>query len=182
MEQMTVTKDMKIGDVVQKYPQSADVMLNYGLHCIGCHVNQYETIEQGAAGHGMPQEQIEKMVSEINEALKAAPKKDEFGISPKAAEKLKEISKQQDKEGHGLRVRIKPGGCAGFQYEMGFVENPEDDDKVFEKDNVKVFIDPESFELLGGANLDYVDSLQGAGFKIDNPNFSSSCGCGNSHG
>lgn len=64
-----VTKTTTLGEAVQKFPESAEVMMNYGLHCIGCHVAAWETIEQGALGHGMTKKEIDKMVEEINEAV-----------------------------------------------------------------------------------------------------------------
>ena len=65
-----ITKDMTLGDVVMKYPEAAQVMLKYGLHCIGCHVAAHETIEQGAKAHGLEDAQIEKMVREMNDVAK----------------------------------------------------------------------------------------------------------------
>ena len=65
-----ITKDMTLGDVVMKYPEAAQVMLRYGLHCIGCHVAAHETIEQGAKAHGLEDAQIEKMVREMNDIAK----------------------------------------------------------------------------------------------------------------
>ena len=61
-----VTKDMTLGEVINRYPKVAEVMLKYGLHCIGCHVGTFETIEQGALAHGMSEEQLTEMVDEIN--------------------------------------------------------------------------------------------------------------------
>lgn len=65
-----ITKDMTLGEVVKKYPKIAEVMLKYGLHCIGCHVAAWETIEQGALGHGMSKKDLEKMVKEMNNVAK----------------------------------------------------------------------------------------------------------------
>ena len=64
---MTITKDMTFGEVIQKFPKTAQVMLKYGLHCIGCAVSNYESIEQGAAAHGLSEEDLEKMLKEMNE-------------------------------------------------------------------------------------------------------------------
>jgi len=65
-EKQAVTKDTLLGEVVAKHPRAAFVMLQYGLHCIGCHVSVYETIEQGCAGHGMPKETMEEMIADVN--------------------------------------------------------------------------------------------------------------------
>jgi len=65
-----INRDMTLGETVQRFPQSADVMMRYGLHCIGCHVAFWETIEQGAQGHGMGSKEIDKMIEEINATIK----------------------------------------------------------------------------------------------------------------
>lgn len=79
-----------------------------------------------------------------------------------------------------LRVGVKPGGCSGFSYEMFFDTERNEDDIISEYGDVSVAVDPESMEMLGGAEIDYRDGLQGAGFAINNPNVDRSCGCGNS--
>jgi len=65
-QEQYVTRDMMIGDVVQEYPKAAFVMIQYGLHCIGCHVSAYETIEQGCLGHGMPPHVLDEMLEDVN--------------------------------------------------------------------------------------------------------------------
>ena len=69
MQKNKVDKNMTLGEVVQKYPKSAEIMMKYGLHCIGCHVAAWETIEQGAQVHGMDRKEVDKMVEEINSAI-----------------------------------------------------------------------------------------------------------------
>lgn len=69
MTKQEVDKNMTLGEVVQKFPESAEIMMNYGLHCIGCHVAAWETIEQGALGHGMNEKESDKMIEEINVAI-----------------------------------------------------------------------------------------------------------------
>jgi hybrid cluster-associated redox disulfide protein len=64
-----ISRDMSIGEVVQKYPSTAPIIMSYGLHCVGCHVAAWETLEQGCRGHGMPEEMIDEMIAEINEYL-----------------------------------------------------------------------------------------------------------------
>lgn len=81
---------------------------------------------------------------------------------------------------YGLRVFVAGGGCSGLQYGMALEAEARPYDNVIEKSGVKVFIDPTSMMYLGGATIDYEDSIMGGGFKIDNPNAVSSCGCGTS--
>jgi iron-sulfur cluster assembly accessory protein len=79
-----------------------------------------------------------------------------------------------------LRVSVEGGGCSGFQYKFDLVEKPSPDDLVIERDQARVLVDPVSLEFLNGAEIDFVDSLIGAAFKIHNPNVTASCGCGTS--
>ena len=184
-----ITKDMTMGEIIEKYPFAAEVMLSYGLHCVGCHVNPYETLEKGALGHGMSDEEITSLLQELNDIAKTH-KEDvkeavdlsdaKITITKFAAEKVSELMKSQHKEGYGLRVTVVSGGCSGKMYAMDFEKTPVDDDFVFEENGVKVFVDPKSMEFLNGTNIDYTEGLQGAGFKLDNPNAKSSCGCGKS--
>jgi iron-sulfur cluster assembly accessory protein len=79
-----------------------------------------------------------------------------------------------------LRVSVEGGGCSGFQYRFDLVSDRAEDDLVIEKDGVRVLVDPVSLGLLTGAEIDYVDELMGATFKVHNPNATASCGCGTS--
>ena len=80
----------------------------------------------------------------------------------------------------GLRVGVLPGGCSGFKYSLNIEEKPLEDDIVIETGGVRCFVDPFSAQYLNGVRIDYIDSLEGSGFKIENPNATGSCGCGHS--
>ncbi|MFN7181740.1 MAG: HesB/IscA family protein [Planctomycetota bacterium] len=102
-------------------------------------------------------------------------------VTSKAVEKIKDILKSENKEGYGLRLAVVGGGCAGFQYYMDFEKEPSQDDIIFEQDDgIKVFVDKRLLTYLDGSTIDYEEGLQGAGFKIDNPNAQGGCGCGKS--
>lgn len=103
-----------------------------------------------------------------------------FTVTEKAAGEIKKLLAAEDFNNAFLRVRIIPGGCSGFSYEMGFDDEMEDSDKIFETDGVKVAIDELSYPYLDGGILDFKDGLQGKGFDISNPNAKGSCGCGES--
>ena len=103
-----------------------------------------------------------------------------FVVTPKAAQMVKTIMKNEGKENAGLRVTVMPGGCAGYTYGLDFAEKAENEDIVLEIEGLKIFINEDIQPLISGAKLDFVESLQGAGFVLDNPNASSSCGCGKS--
>lgn len=80
----------------------------------------------------------------------------------------------------GLRVSVNDGGCSGLQYGMALESSPNTDDKVLELGDIKVFVDPASVDLLDGVTVDFLDSMEGSGFKFENPNATKSCGCGKS--
>lgn len=83
-------------------------------------------------------------------------------------------------EVEGLRVSVSGGGCSGLQYGMALEPAPRGDDTVLEIGGIKVFIDPASAPMLEGVTVDFLDSMEGSGFKFENPNATKSCGCGNS--
>lgn len=101
-------------------------------------------------------------------------------VTDTAAAKIAELVSQEEEQGLFLRVGVRPGGCSGLSYEMFFDSEKSDDDIMTAKDNVEVAVDPASAAYLMGATLDYKDGLQGAGFAINNPNVTKSCGCGSS--
>lgn len=101
-------------------------------------------------------------------------------LTEAAAATVKNLLVQKNVLDHGLRVFVSGGGCSGMQYGMALEEEARPYDHVVEMDGVKVFIDPTSLMYLQGATIDYEDSLMGGGFRIDNPNAVSSCGCGHS--
>ena len=94
--------------------------------------------------------------------------------------KVKEIMTQQDPKPSGLRVGVVGGGCSGFQYSMTFETKSGPMDKVLEFSGLQVFVDTTSLMYLDGTRVDYVETLEAAGFKFDNPNVKSTCGCGSS--
>lgn len=98
-----------------------------------------------------------------------------------AIQKVKEILAQQpDPKPAGLRIAVVGGGCSGFTYSMAFENNPGMLDKIYNFDGLKVFIDQVSLLYLDGASIDYVETVEGSGFKFDNPNVRNTCGCGSS--
>lgn len=101
-------------------------------------------------------------------------------LTDNAAVKVKELLDAEGDATLALRVAVRPGGCSGFSYEMFFDGDIATDDQTTEYRGVRVIVDSSSAQLLTGATLDYKDGLQNAGFAIDNPNATRSCGCGNS--
>jgi iron-sulfur cluster assembly protein len=104
-----------------------------------------------------------------------------ISFTEKGAEKVKEFLDAQsaDVQTSGLRVGVRGGGCSGFQYALAF-DTQREDDEVFEDHGLRILVDRPSLPYVRGAIVDYVDTLQGAGFKVDNPNVVAACGCGSS--
>ena len=101
-------------------------------------------------------------------------------LSASAARRLAELIRSEGRPGLMLRLSVSGGGCSGFQYGFSFDETLTDEDRVFERDGVKLVVDDVSLTLLGGAEVDYVEELVGSSFQVKNPNAKSSCGCGSS--
>jgi iron-sulfur cluster assembly accessory protein len=101
-------------------------------------------------------------------------------LTDNAAEKVKGLIAQEEEEDLALRIGVRPGGCSGFQYNIYFDDEVNDDDEVFETNGVRVLIDAMSVPYITGSEFDYVDGLTGAGFAVNNPNVQGGCGCGSS--
>ena len=101
-------------------------------------------------------------------------------VSDAAAEKIRGLTEGNQEAGdQALRVAVKGGGCSGFQYALA-LDKPKDEDHVLEHNGVSVLVDKVSMQFVFGSQVDYVEGLQGAGFKFGNPNVKSTCGCGSS--
>ena len=102
-------------------------------------------------------------------------------LSETGAEKVQEFlaGQQADVSAAGLRVGVRGGGCSGFQYQLAFDEQ-RDGDVIFEHSGLRLLVDNQSLPYVDGSTIDYVDSLQGAGFQVNNPNVVAACGCGSS--
>ena len=101
-------------------------------------------------------------------------------ITLKASTKVKEFLANEGKQTGGLRVYVAGGGCSGLTYGMAVEDAPSDEDIVIEESGLKVFVDPASAKYLKGTSIDYMETLEASGFKINNPNVVSTCGCGHS--
>jgi iron-sulfur cluster assembly accessory protein len=101
-------------------------------------------------------------------------------LTETAASKVKEIMTQQDPAPNALRVAVVGGGCSGFSYHMAFDNQENPTDNVYQFNDLKVFVDQMSEMYLDGVQIDYIETIEGAGFKFNNPNVKSTCGCGSS--
>lgn len=179
-----ITRDMTIEDIFSKFPQKsqklAQEMTNRGLHCVGCGAATWETLETGMLSHGFSEEEIEDLVARLNEILSEKVDLNTISMTKKAAQKFIEILKEEGKEGWGLRFGDKAGGCSGFEYVLDYSEKPRSDDRVFPAHGIDIHVNEKAVERLMGCEIDYIDGLNGSGFKISNPNAKGSCGCGKS--
>ena len=103
-----------------------------------------------------------------------------LNLTTRAAEKVKEIRDTEGLGGQGLRVRVIGGVCAGFSYDLFFEDETSDLDQTFESHGIPIYVDMMSAQYLDGTEIDYVEGLQGAGFKFVNPQAKQTCGCGSS--
>jgi iron-sulfur cluster assembly protein len=103
-----------------------------------------------------------------------------LSLSDAAATKLRELTKEETNPNIGLRVYVYSGGCSGFRYGMMLEDQPTPEDNVLHVNGTKVYVDGQSIPLLKGSEIDYVDTLMGAGFTVNNPNAVTACGCGSS--
>ncbi|RME54261.1 DUF1858 domain-containing protein [Candidatus Woesearchaeota archaeon] len=140
---MKITKDMLISEAIQRSPESIEIMMKYGLHCVGCHVSAFESIEDGAKAHGMSDKEIDEMMKEINhEEDKSA-----LTLSKKAIDALRKELKDTK---NGLRISK---GNENFITEI--VTKPSKDDIVLESKGLRVFIEKSCEDSLKGKRLDF---------------------------
>ena len=111
--------------------------------------------------------------------MQPGPSLSSITLSPSAAARVGAIAAKQGKPAI-LRLAVDGGGCSGFQYRFAMADTPETDDAIAETNGVRLVVDPVSLDLVGGCVVDYVESLGGAAFKVDNPNATAGCGCGSS--
>lgn len=186
MTQEQITPHMTIAEIFSKFPQQsqrlAQTITNAGLHCVGCNAATWETLEAGMLGHGMPRSAIDSLVQKLNALLEEPIDNTTISLTPRAAKKFMEIAEDEGIPGAALRFGDAAGGCGGFEYILDFSEQAEEDDQTFESNGVTIHVKKGMTKRLLGSVIDYVDGLQGAGFKVSNPNVKSSCGCGKSQG
>lgn len=194
---------MPIRHILDLFPDSAQVLLGEGLHCIGCDANLEESLEQGAKAHGFSEERITKIMSRLNELYQAQktthtkkPEEKDFSVeevqegnkkyfslagmlfSEKAYRALHELATAK-----GLRLRIDAGGCSGYTYHYDFKDQPGEDEKTYTlSDSLDIYMNDFSFDKLHGSIVNFESGLHGAGLQFFNPNTKKTCSCGSSVG
>lgn len=181
---MKITREMTIEEILSSFPHKsqkiAQEMTNAGLHCVGCGAATWETLEAGMLSHGFSEEDIDALVARLNNILAEKADLSTISLTKRAAEKYSGILADEGKAGWGLRFGDKAAGCSGFEYVLDYSEKATADDAVFTSHGVEIHVSKKMVDRLLGSEIDYVDGLNGSGFKISNPNAKGSCGCGKS--
>lgn len=181
-----IHRNQTISQILSMFPfkaqKLAQEITNAGLHCVGCNAATWETLEAGMLGHGMNNDDIERLVGRLNALLKEKIDMSTISLTKRAATKFLEFLEEEGKQGWGIRFAEVMKGCSGFEYDLDYSEKALPDDEIFESHGIQIHIKKPMVKRLIGSEIDYVDGLHGSGFKISNPNVRSSCGCGTSHG
>ncbi|NGX58263.1 MAG: Iron-sulfur cluster insertion protein ErpA [Chlamydiae bacterium] len=185
-EEKKIHRQLTIESILSMFPYKAQRLsqeiTNAGLHCVGCSAATWETLEQGMYSHGKSDQEIDYLVGCLNALLEEKVDRSTITITPRAAKKYLSVLDQEGKQGWGIRFDERMSGCNGFEYVLDYSEKVQDDDDVITSQGIEIHIKRSMWERLLGSEIDYIDGLQGSGFKISNPNVKSSCGCGSSHG
>ena len=195
-EKQKISKDTIISEILAKNPGKSalltEMLMDFGIHCVGCGASTFETLGQGVLGHGYSEDQLNKLVKDLNKAIESTDDSQTVNLNPVnkqtfkltltpfAIKKVKEAMEQRGKANATLKVSVLAGGCSGFMYDLQFMDEPSKEDLNFKQDDVNVAVDKKSLESLNGIQIDYVDTLNESGFKFENPNASVGCGCGKS--
>jgi len=191
--QQLIHKDTTISDVLANNPEKvrllSEIMTEFGIHCVGCGAAAFETLEEGVMGHGFTEEQLSKLINDLNKAIKTnksnvkesiVPENFTIKLSDLAMKKVKEIMQKESKENEVLRVSVLAGGCSGYTYDLEVIPKAQDTDILMKQEGLEIAIDRESTEFINGTEIDFVDTLKESGFKFNNPNATKECGCGKS--
>ena len=165
-------KEMMISGILEKHPDGFTILQEFGLHWIGCHLNVFETLEEGILGHGMTKKTLKEILLALNKSFENYQldlKEKGLVLTDKAAAKIIEIAHGENKKKYGLRVKIlKNSKPEAMNYFMDFEKTPQKNDHVLEfQYGVRLFIDAVSFKRLKGSRIDYLETFEAAGFKID---------------
>jgi iron-sulfur cluster assembly accessory protein len=181
-----ISRTMTIEEILTSFPSKAQKLAqeltNTGLQCVGCGAATWETLEAGVLAHERSEEEIDQLEERLNQILEEEVDLSTITLTARAAQKYLSILEEDGRLGWGLRLSEVPAGCSGFEYLLDYSEKSTPDDEVFESQGIEIHVSKKLLARMIGTEIDYVDGLNGSGFKISNPNVRSSCGCGTSHG
>lgn len=197
-ESVVIHKQMTIEEILALFPfkaqRLAQEITNAGLHCVGCHAATWETLEAGMLGHGKTVQEIDTLVSRLNQLLAEKVDHSTISLTARAAEEFRRMldeeekgySNRQENEDEkkvwGLRFGIRMSGCSGFEYELDYSDSRHEDDVEYISQGIPIRVKNHQVQRLIGSEIDFRKTLQQSGFVISNPNVKTSCGCGSSHG
>lgn len=165
-----INRKTLIGDMVNKYPKTADIMLSWGLACIGCSINVFESVEEGARVHGqMSDKEIEKLIIELNSVAKPIKKYklfDSFYITKRALDEIDNSAKKENKENYGLSLLVLEED-GEKEYELEFKKNKKANQEEFIIKTISFYINNTSKAFLENTVLDYIKTPLQEGFKFD---------------
>jgi len=178
--------EMAIEEILGMFPHKAQRLSQEisgaGLHCIGCQAATWETLRVGMLSHSKTEDQIDDLVTRLNTLLKDESNPSTITFTKRAAAKFLAFGAEEQKQGWALRFGIQASGCSGHEYILDFSEKADDDDQIFTSEGIEIHVKEKLVPKVIGSEIDYVDGLNNAGFKVSNPHVRSSCGCGQSHG
>ncbi len=194
IQKQEITKDIPIAEILAMHPDKAhllsEILMEFGIHCVGCGASTFETLQEGVLGHGFSESDLNKLILDLNKAInlkmEEKPKKEiknfSLNVTKKAVEKVKQIIGSEGKGKDVLRVSVLAGGCSGYTYDLELVEqkNAPKSDLKFKEEGLEISIERDSLEYLNGIKIDFIDTLKESGFKFINPNATKECGCGKS--
>ncbi len=165
-----VTGDMLVSDIVKRYPETMEVMTSYGLHCVGCHVSQFESLEDGCKGHGMSEAICKELIEAINKAITEADAQGNvINLTNKAARKVKELMEKQGSPNAAIRVEVITG-ATGPTYSLGFDSDPaKSEDTAVTDKGVRLYYKSSDEKVVKGTKIEYVETPGGSGFRIAPP-------------
>ena len=185
MEQK-ITREMTIDEIFKQFPHKspklAQEMTNTGLHCVGCSASTWETLEAGMFSHGKNEAEIEDLLNRLNKVLEEKEDPTTITITERAAKKYNEILEEEGKLAGASVLASARQAAAVSNISLTIQRKRNRAISILNHSGIQIHLHHKSVDRLMGCVIDYVDGLQGSGFKITNPNVKASCGCGNSHG
>ncbi len=162
----SIDLNMTFGEILSQNPDSADVMLSYGLHCVGCGINEYDTIQQGAAIHGLSKEDMKSLLEDLKNVTAPPPVQTQKGISitAQAIRKIKELQLLEEKPGWPLSVSFLTQPNDEREFFLEFVPEPGKKQVVLPFGTVVLLFAPEDVMDLKGLMIDYQNTDEGEGF------------------
>lgn len=173
-----ISADMKISEVLDKCPSAAEILMNEGVHCVGCHAAQWESLEDGLKSHGKSEEEIKQIIDKINKVVEEESNMKYFGNENSILITERALSELKDKveEGKFLRVEVSMSGCSGFQFGLSITDEKDVNDEMFEIDGLKILVGKEVLGFVAGTKLDFSPEKDAFKFIASMPS-GGCCGC-----